>query len=287
MKVERQTESAIVLHWSRAQAAAKKLNYGRIIGLVAIHGFALQAFFFFPRLIDVILFFVFYLIAGLGVTVGYHRLLAHRGFRCSRPVKLFLAFCGATAFEGGPITWVGVHRKHHGASDTKDDPHSPVFGFFRSHVGWLFYKDDLPKTAVLARDIAGDRFFRLLDKFPFSLAPWLLTLLICYSIGGYRGVLWGGAVRTVIAWHATWSVNSFCHHWGYQLYKTNDESRNLWWVAILTLGEGWHNNHHHSPRSAVHGHKWYELDVSGAMILLLQKIGLAKDVALFKQRNNQ
>lgn len=269
---------------SETQTSRDALNFGKIISFALVHLFAISAFFYYPTVGDVVLFVCLYLITGMGITIGYHRLLTHRGFDCSYPVKLFWSVCGAAALEGGPTSWVGIHRKHHSTSDQENDPHSPYLGFFHAHIGWAFYRADLLRTSLLARDIAGDKFLRLLDKLPFSLIPWLFTLLVCYLVDGYRGLLWGGAVRTVAVWHATWSVNSFCHIWGRRRYKTNDESRNLWWVAILALGEGWHNNHHHSPRSAIHGHKWYEVDISGVIIRAMLKVGLVRNMVKVKNK---
>jgi sn-2 palmitoyl-lipid 9-desaturase len=225
---------------------------------------------------------------GLGVTLGYHRLLSHRSFETLRIIRYILAFLGVLALQGGPIRWVATHRLHHKETDKPGDPHSPIQGFLWAHVIWTFYRhpelstqDDLKHYAP---DLYKDPFLRFLDRYCFLLYPGfaLLAFGIGTVIGGwYLGlsiVLWGWALRTVYTWHVTWLVNSAAHIWGYQSHPSHDNSRNNWWVALLTFGEGWHNNHHAYPFSARMGLQWFEVDMSYWIVLLLEKTGLAWNV---------
>jgi stearoyl-CoA desaturase (delta-9 desaturase) len=215
----------------------------------------------------------------LGVTLGYHRLLTHRSFQCPRLITYFLTVAGALAGQGGPISWVANHRKHHQFSDRKGDPHSPKEGFFWSHMGWLFKRSemDIPENyKKYAPDLDRDPFLRFLDR----AHPKLLILLAIglYLWGGLPFLVWGISVRMVFLYHSTWFVNSATHTWGYQSFKTNDDSRNLWWVSLLAFGEGWHNNHHAFQSSARHGLRWWEFDLTYLIIRTLSFFGLAKQI---------
>lgn len=183
--------------------------------------------------------------------------------------------------QRGPARWVAVHRRHHQMTDSLGDPHSPQSGFLYSHVGWVIcwspFDESDPHTLV--PDVAGnDPWLRVLDRGVGFMLPWALAALFCYAVAGWRGVLWGSVIRTVALWHFTWCVNSVCHYWGSRPSKTRDRSGNVWWVGLLTLGEGWHNNHHARPRAAFHGWRWYEIDMSGYAIRLMARLGLAWDV---------
>lgn len=221
-------------------------------------------------------------VLGLGITVGYHRLLTHRSFKAVKPVEYLLTLIGSLSWQGGPIKWVATHRLHHQHSDDEHDPHSPRHGFFWSHVKWCCTFDPrfdpYEKYSTYAQDLARDRghvwIERLTPFFQFALAGLL------YWWGGWPCVIWGVFVRLVYVYHTTWFVNSASHIWGYRSYETTDDSRNLWWVALLALGEGWHNNHHAWPRSARHGLKAWELDISWMVIRALAAVGLARDIRL-------
>jgi stearoyl-CoA desaturase (Delta-9 desaturase) len=245
---------------------------------------------------DLLVFTVTYLLFGFGITVGFHRLLTHGAFKTHRWVRLTWALLGSAAVEGPVIEWVATHRMHHRFSDEEGDPHSPhvgrgsgfrgaVAGLFYAHIGWVFRDAEVADENRYARDLMADPAMCFIDRFffvwvlvglgfPFALG-WALSGTV---IGALTGMLWGGAVRIFVLHHVTFSVNSLCHFFGRQPYPTGDESRNLAWLALLTMGESWHNNHHAFPTSARHGLRRWELDGSGAVIWALEKLGLAWDV---------
>jgi stearoyl-CoA desaturase (delta-9 desaturase) len=249
--------------------------------VISIHGLSLLGFWYGPRMVDAALFLALYLVTCLGIGIGYHRLLTHRGFSCSRWLRRLLAWMGGAALQGGPSRWVAMHRRHHRTADREGDPHSPLAGFFHGHIGWVLRHDeqDSADHHKLVPDVAGDdMWLRVMDRGLLFMLPWALTCLLCYAVAGWRGVLWGAVIRTLALWHVTWCVNSVCHRWGKSPNKTRDESRNVWWVGLLSLGEGWHNNHHSRPAAAIHGWRWYEVDVSGYVIRLLGRMGLVRQV---------
>lgn len=258
-----------------ACATKPRLKWENIILFPLLHFIALGALFFRPKVTDVLLFLVFYFATGFGVTVGFHRLLAHRSFECSRLTKWCLAFLGTAALQGSPIWWVRIHRAHHQASDQAGDPHSPHESFFHGHIGWMLRRLSLIGKGDLTKDVTADRFLLWLDQGVTPFVPWLLTAAICFLVGGWSGFIWGAALRTVCFWHATWCVNSVCHRYGSRPRKTADQSGNVWWVGLCALGEGWHNNHHAFSSSALHGFRFREIDLSGYLILLMELIGLA------------
>lgn len=234
--------------------------------------------------------FVF-LTGPMGITLCYHRLLTHRSFRTPKWFEYLLTTLGCMACQGGPIQWVGTHRIHHRYPDEDNDPHSPAHGFSWSHVFWCLHKNQgcMPWSAAnAALDLCRDPGMRLLNR--FYILPQVAAIVFClaggflaaryldWSTSGLSWVLWGVCVRTVFVYHATWFVNSAAHTWGYRNYKTHDRSTNLWWVSLLSFGEGWHNNHHGDQRAASHGRRWFELDPTYWAILLLAAIGLARDV---------
>ncbi len=236
---------------------------------------------------------ILYLLAGFGVTIGYHRLLTHRSFRTPRAVEYTLAVMGSLANQGGPLRWVAVHRIHHRHSDAAGDPHSPRDGVWWAHLlWWMPYVPALDEPACYRRyvpDLAQDPVHRFLERFhillPLALAGALFGLGAAW--GGWTLALswlvWGIFVRTTLLYHATWLVNSATHLWGYRSHPTRDDSTNLWWVALISLGEGWHNNHHAFPRSARHGLRWWELDPSYGVIRLLGLVGLARHIQVPKR----
>ncbi len=216
-----------------------------------------------------------YIPVSLGVTIGFHRYLTHRGFRAHPLLKATLLILGSMALEGSAISWAANHRKHHAFSDRAGDPHSPADGFLHAHVGWLFSNEAADQT-VYARDLLQDRLVMVTSRlFPL----WaMLSLVVPFAIGGWHGLLWGGLVRIFLTHHVTWSVNSVCHTFGSRPFRTRDRSRNQWVVGLLALGEGWHNNHHAFPRSAMHGFYWWQFDLSGILIRLFARVGLAHQV---------
>ncbi len=215
-----------------------------------------------------------YIVSMFGVTIGYHRMLAHRSFRPHPVVKAILLILGSMSAEGPAIDWAATHVKHHAQSDRPGDPHSPVDGFFHAHLGWLF--DGLADPNVYCRYLVKDRIVVFIS-YTFWLW-WGLSLFVPFLIGGWSGLIWGGLVRLFLVQHVTFSVNSVCHLFGRREFETNDQSHNEWIVGLLAFGEGWHNNHHAFPRSAFQGLHWWQLDLSGFIILILERLGLVSDV---------
>ncbi len=240
-----------------------------------------------------------YLFGSVGINIGYHRLLTHRSFRCPRWLERTFAILGVCSLQDSPGRWVAVHRMHHQHSDEQPDPHSPLVSLFWGHFGWLMIEnrnlDRLTTYDKYARDVFQDRFYRRLHARYNWLWVYAAHALIIFALGCLVGAfltstpgqalrygtgifLWGVIVRTVYVWHITWAVNSVTHLWGYRNYDTGENSRNNWLVALLTNGEGWHNNHHANPRAAAHGHRWYEIDLTYWTIVALGAVGLATDI---------
>jgi stearoyl-CoA desaturase (Delta-9 desaturase) len=216
-----------------------------------------------------------YIPISLGVTAGFHRMLTHRSFRAHPAVRGALLVFGSMAIEGPPIEWAANHLKHHALADRAGDPHSPVHGLLHSHLGWLISHEQADPE-VYCRSLLNDRVVVFVHRlFPMWV---VLSLLIPFALGGWTGLLWGGLVRVFFVHHVTWSVNSVCHTFGRRAYETTDRSRNQWTVGLLAMGEGWHNNHHAFPRSAVHGLDRWQLDVSAWVIAALERMRLAYDV---------
>lgn len=242
--------------------------------------------------VDLGLFAVFYLVTMLGITAGFHRLFAHRAYDAGPAIRALLGAAGSMAMQGPLLFWVAAHRRHHRFSDEREDPHSPnlasrpLVGLWHAHVGWMLEHDAESLGAYvpdLARDDATFRIHRL--YVPFALAGLVLPAMVGGIAawtwwGALSGLLWGGLVRALVVHHATWAVNSICHRFGRRPHATRDESRNNALVALLTLGEGWHNNHHASPSSARHGSSWHEVDVTYAFIRALATLRLARNVKL-------
>ncbi len=235
----------------------------------------------------------------MGITIGYHRLLTHRGFSCPKWFEHFLAILGICNLQDSPARWVAIHRQHHANSDEQPDPHSPLVGLFWGHMGWLFVKNrdhmGVSQFEKYVRDLLKDPFYLRLERNSLWLGVYLLHALTFFVVGWVVGWLmygdfsealrfglsiffWGVVVRTVFVLHGTWAVNSLSHIWGYRNYETSDNSRNNWLVALIAHGEGWHNNHHADQRAASHGHRKWEFDMSWWIIVGLEKLGLAKNL---------
>ena len=245
---------------------------------------------------DLVVFAVMYLITGVGVTIGFHRLLTHRSFATYRPISYALAIAGSMSIQGPVVSWVADHRKHHAHTDEEGDPHSPhvghgsgikgtLKGLWWAHVGWLFDRQGEASWHKYARDVIDDPGLRKISK-SFELLV-LVSLLLPFALGfaltgtlagALTGLLWGGFVRIFVLHHVTWSVNSVCHFFGRRRFAIDDHSTNSTLVGLLSLGEGYHHNHHAFPRSAQHGMHWYEPDVSGMLIRGMGKVGLAWNV---------
>ncbi len=226
--------------------------------------------------LDLVLLAVFYAISLFGITIGYHRMLTHDGFRAPAWLRALILICGCTSFETDPATWAAMHIKHHAHSDEEDDPHSPLHGFWHSHMGWLFVEKNYLDARTYAPHLLNDPVVRFVSQ------TWLvwafLSLIVPGVIGGWTGFLWGGLVRLFLVSHVTYSVNSICHTFGRRHFETADESRNEWIVGLLAFGEGWHNNHHAFPRNAFHGMRWWQVDLAGLIIRAFERLGLAWDV---------
>ena len=244
--------------------------------------------------IDLALLGTTYLLMGFGVTVGYHRLLTHRAFQTHQPVQLGFAVLGSMALQGSVLDWVADHRKHHAHTDEEGDPHSPhvghgsgLRGLWHAHTGWLFETHGQSDWKKYARELYEDPAMRRVNR----AFPWLAlaSLAVPAVLGGMlhgswegvvRGLVWGGLVRAFLLHHVTWSINSICHFFGRRRFALDDKSTNVAWLALPSLGEAWHHNHHAFPRSAAHGLRWYELDPSALVIRAMQKLGLAWNVVL-------
>jgi stearoyl-CoA desaturase (delta-9 desaturase) len=245
---------------------------------------------------DILIFFLMYIPIGLGITVGFHRLLTHRSFKTSPALRGLLGVLGTMAIEGPVISWVADHRKHHAYTDRPGDPHSPhvdhgvgwrgaLRGLLHAHVGWLFEHQHRGARERFAPDLLADPVTDWVDR---TFVLWsLVGLAIPFGLGwliggtvgaGLEGMLWGGAVRVFVLHHVTYSINSLCHFFGSQSFATGDHSRNLRWLAPLSFGEAWHNNHHAFPTSAIHGLARSEFDISGLLISAMERLGLVWDV---------
>jgi stearoyl-CoA desaturase (Delta-9 desaturase) len=245
---------------------------------------------------DIAVFGILYMLTGLGVTVGFHRLFTHRSFATSSALRAVFAALGSVAIEGPVISWVADHRKHHAFADQPGDPHSPhvdhgvglrgaLRGLAHAHMGWLFLHNQRGARKRYAPDLLADPVVRFVDRtFVFwALGGLAAAFGLGWLIGGtlsaaLTGLLWGGAVRLLVLHHVTYSINSLCHFFGRKRFDTGDESRNLAWLSLLSFGEAWHNNHHAFPTSAAHGMRWWEIDIASAVIRSLERVGLAWDV---------
>jgi len=277
-----------------------KIMWPHVAVLAAVHliGFlaVFPLFFTWSGLVVAILgHFIF---GMLGITIGYHRLLTHRGFTCSKWLEYSLATMGMFNLQDSPARWVAIHRIHHRHSDQQADTHSPLVSFFWGHVGWVLYRHrDTNHTLRYGRyvpDLLRDPYYRSLERNSAWFLVFFIHAIVIVAIGAVFGyfaggaggaihyalswAVWGVALRTVFVLHGTWSVNSLAHLYGYRNYETRDQSTNNWLVALIAHGEGWHNNHHADPRSAAHGHRWWEIDMSWWVIRGFEVLGLARNV---------
>jgi stearoyl-CoA desaturase (Delta-9 desaturase) len=224
---------------------------------------------------ELALFLILYVLTGLGVTVGYHRMLTHRSFETGPVVRAIFLALAAMAVQGKAIDWAANHLKHHAFSDQEGDPHSPLEGFFHAHVGWLFSAPPADRVRY-AKRLQEDPVTNFFDR---TFLLWVgVGLLVPYLIAGWDGLLWGGFVRITVVNHVTWAVNSVCHTFGDRPFDIKDQSRNNWLVGLLAFGEGWHHNHHAFPAMAYHGMSWRQFDLSAIVIKLLSRVGLARNV---------
>ncbi|NEU75488.1 acyl-CoA desaturase [Hassallia byssoidea VB512170] len=264
-----------------AASTKSQINWVNTLFFLALHIGALFALLpsnFSWKAVGVALF-LYWVTGGLGVTLGFHRLVTHRSFQTPKWLEYFLVFCGTLACQGGPIEWIGTHRIHHLHSDQTADPHDSNKGFWWSHMGWLIYHSPAHAEAHrFTKDLNDDPVYQFLQKYFILIQFGLGGLLLL--IGGWSFVVWGIFVRIVWVYHCTWLVNSATHKFGYRTHDSGDRSTNCWWVAVLVFGEGWHNNHHAYQYSARHGLEWWEIDLTWMTIQLLQALGLATNVKL-------
>ncbi len=262
----------------------KTINWGNVVFLGLFHVGAIAALFFWswPAIVSAAL--LYWIAGSLGIGMGYHRLITHRGYRVPKAVEYFLVICGSLALESGPIEWATTHRIHHAHTDRKGDPHTPRDGRWWAHAGWILrgtaQRHDRAVLERYAPDLLKDRLYVWLDRFYF--VPLIVVGIALLAFGGWGVLMWGVFLRVTLGLQATWLVNSATHLWGRRRFDTDEDSRNSWWVAILTFGEGWHNNHHAYPTWARHGLKWYEIDFNWWGIRLLQILRVAKSVKYAK-----
>lgn len=279
---------------ARVEKRSNGISWPVLGWLVLIHAGVLFAPFCFTWEALALTLVLHWMTGGIGICLGYHRLLTHGSFKTFAPVRWCLGTLGCLAGEGSPTDWVANHRKHHAHSDEDGDPHTPNDGAFWSHIFWVVWATPGPQRTKhihrWAPDILNDRVLAWMDVgfIPlnlafggvlFSLGYWLGSLPLATSF-----VVWGMFTRLAFVMHSTWFVNSASHIWGYRNYDTKDNSRNCWWVALLTYGEGWHNNHHAYPSMAKHGHRWWEIDSTFLVIRIMRRLGLAWHVVDYKQR---
>jgi stearoyl-CoA desaturase (delta-9 desaturase) len=272
------TETIVDIHRDQ------RINWATTITMAIFHVGAVAALFMFNWRAFGVAVFLYWMCTGLGISMGYHRLHTHRSYKLPIWIEYFFAVCGTLTLEGGPIFWVATHRIHHQHSDKPGDPHSPRDGAWWAHMLWLLTGESKHSNTRMmskyAPDLAKDRFYVWLNDYHWL--PLLVLGVILFAVGGWPMLLWGVCVRVVFGLHATWLVNSATHMWGGRRFNTRDDSRNNWWVALITFGEGWHNNHHAHPTSARHGLAWYELDLSWIQITILKYLGIAKSIRVAK-----
>jgi stearoyl-CoA desaturase (delta-9 desaturase) len=278
--LETQQDTAETGTIRRDKTFSQPIAWVTTIWLAVFHIGAVVALFFFTWKAFFVALALWWIAGGVGIGMGYHRLLTHRGFKTPKWMEYLLTVCATLTMEGGPIFWVAIHRMHHQNTDKAGDPHSPVDGGFWSHMGWLVtgqtMHNDSAELLPFVPDLRKDSFHMWISRWHWT--PVVALGVILLIVGGWPFLLWGIFLRTVIGLHSTWLVNSATHMWGSRRFATHDTSRNSFWVALLTFGEGWHNNHHAHPQSSRHGLAWYEFDPNWYGISALRIVGLAWDV---------
>jgi stearoyl-CoA desaturase (delta-9 desaturase) len=262
------------------------INWTTTIFIALFHVLAIIALFMFTWKALFVTIFLWWVTGSLGIGMGYHRLLTHRGYKTPKPIEYFLTLCGALTLEGGPIFWVATHRIHHAhTEETGKDPHTPREGAWWAHIGWMLrgtaQQQDQETLARYTPDLLKDRFHVWLNRWYFL--PLIVLGFVLLAGGGWSVMMWGIFLRVTLGWHATWLVNSATHMWGTRRFETLDDSTNNLLIALITFGEGWHNNHHAHPTAARHGVAWYEIDINWWGIRALQLLGLAKSVKLISK----
>lgn len=267
------------------RARQQSLNWNTTIFMIIFHVGAIAALFMFSWKALAASMVLWWVSGSLGIGMGFHRLLTHRGYKTPKPVEYFLTFCGLLALEGGAINWVVTHRIHHAHTDVPGDPHTPRDGRWWAHMGWILrgtaQQHEPEVMQRYAPDLMKDRVHVWMNRLYF--VPLILCGIALLAWGGWGAMFFGVFLRVTIGLHATWLVNSATHLWGSRRFATTDDSTNNWWVALLSFGEGWHNNHHAHPRAARHGLAWYEIDINWCGIRILQFLGLAKGIRVISK----
>ena len=287
------------MHGVPVPAMTKRQRTGNLLGLaipfIAFVAVVVLTWEQFVGPVDLGLMFAMYALSAFGATVGFHRLLTHRSFQTYKPVEYLFAVLGTLSLQGSVIKWVADHRKHHAHADADGDPHSPyghgtgfaaaLRGLWHAHAGWLLTRGHQADGSRYAKDLVEDRGMVLIDRafLPIAAAGLAIPFALGYALtgtmaGAVTGLLWGGLARVFLFHHATFSVNSICHFFGRRRFATEDRSTNVFWLALPSMGEAWHNNHHAFPRAAFHGMRWWELDISALVIRAMRRVGLAWNV---------
>jgi len=265
------------------EQSRQNINWKNLSIVITFHLLAIPALFMFSWENVAAMIIGNWIVGSLGVGLGYHRLLTHRSFKAPKWLEYTLTTLGAMAIQDDAPKWVATHRIHHQYTETDKDPHSTRPGFFWAHMEWILkgtaQDHDEATLKKYVPDLMKDRFHTTLARYYF--VPLIISAIILFLIGGWSMILWGVFARVVVGWHSTWLVNSATHFWGTRRFETNDDSTNNWLVALLTFGEGWHNNHHAFPTSARHGLKWYQFDMNWLTIRVFEKLGWAKQIRIF------
>ena len=262
------------------------IQWNTTVFMIIFHTCALISLFMISWKVWPLTILLWWISGSLGIGMGFHRLLTHRGYTTPKAVEYFLTFCGLLALEGGAINWVVTHRIHHSKTDTIGDPHTPRDGGWWAHMGWILtgtaQQHDDETLQRYAPDLMKDPVHVWMNRLYF--VPLILSGIALLAIGGWPMMFVGVFLRVTVGLHFTWLVNSATHMWGKRRFATRDDSTNSWWVALLTFGEGWHNNHHAYPRAARHGLRWYEIDFNWYGIKALQMLGLARSIRLISEQ---
>lgn len=262
------------------QTAPTHIDLNYVVYMILMHAGAVAAFFMFSWT-NFAVAMVLYVLSGMGITVGYHRLLTHKSFKTPTWVEYIWATLGCIAMQGSPVIWIAQHRQHHLESDDELDPHNINDGFMWAHIWWIFkryprwYEEGVMRT--FAPDMLKVPYYRWLDRYPY--VPSVIVGAALLATGGLDMFLWGFCLRLICVYHFTWFVNSAAHVWGYRHFGS-EQATNNWWVALVSFGEGWHNTHHAYPTSARHGLRWWEVDFSWMMISTMKRLGLATKIKL-------
>ena len=259
---------------------ARTINWKNVTIISAFHLLAIAALFTFSWQNLTALLIVKWMVGSLGIGVGWHRLLTHRSFRAPKWLEYTLSILATMSMQDSPNKWIATHRIHHKFTEMEGDPHSTRNGFWWAQIGWIIWGTAQDHDeATLKRyipDLLKDRGHRLISRYYY--VPILISAVILFAIGGWTMVVWGVVARVVVQWHATWFVNSLSHIYGDRPYETADDSTNNWFVALVSFGEGWHNNHHAFPTSARHGLEWFQFDMNWIVIRIFEKLGWATQI---------